>query len=150
MNFKLNPMFSIFSALRCANGLNKERAKFYGLSDLETIILIHIGLMENPSQKVLSEKLGAPKQTVNNIIKSFEEEGLIELTPSEDDKRIRILKLTPKGKKNRDEKLKPINESNLRIYEKLGEKRAKEIKQALELLSTAIREDFMKEDEWKV
>lgn len=66
MNFEIDPMFSIFSLLRCANGINRERAKFYGLNDLETIILIHIGHMKNPSQKGISEKLGAPKQTVNN------------------------------------------------------------------------------------
>ena len=58
MNFELDPMVSIFSLLRCANGLNRERAKFYGLSDLETIILIHIGHMANPSQKDIAEKMG--------------------------------------------------------------------------------------------
>ena len=150
MDFEVDPMFSIFSLLRCANGLNKERVKFYGLNDLETIILINIGLMENPTQKALSEKLGAPKQTVNNIIKSLEDEGLIELIPSKDDKRLRILRLTDLGEKNRDERLKPINESNVRMYEKLGHKKARDIKDALKLLSDTIRGDFMKEDEWKV
>lgn len=147
MNFELDPMVSIFSLLRCANGLNKERAKFYGLSDLETIILIHIGHMENPSQKDISEKLGAPKQTVNNIIKNLEEEGLIELFPSEYDKRMRILRLTTRGEEIRNERLKPISESNKRMYEKLGQKKALEIKNALRLLSDTIKEDFMKEDE---
>lgn len=149
MNFD-DPMVSIFSLLRCANGLNRERAKFYGLSDLETIILIHIGHMANPSQKDISEKLGAPKQTVNNIIKNLEEEGLIDLIPSEDDKRMRILRLTAKGEKIRDKRLKPISESNKRMYEKLGKEKTKEIKNALKLLNDTIREDFMKEDEWKV
>nr|WP_072537886.1 MarR family winged helix-turn-helix transcriptional regulator [Anaerococcus mediterraneensis] len=147
MNFELDPMVSIFSLLRCANGLNRERAKFYGLSDLETIILIHIGHMINPSQKDISEKLGAPKQTVNNIIKNLSKEGLIDLIPCEDDKRMRILRLTPKGEEIRDERLKPISESNKRMYEKLGQKKALEIKNALRLLNDTIREDFKKEDE---
>lgn len=150
MNFELDPMVSIFSLLRCANGLNRERAKFYGLSDLETIILIHIGHMANPSQKDISEKLGAPKQTVNNIIKSLKEDGLIDLIPDENDKRMRILSLTDKGEKIRDERLKPISQSNKRMYEKLGDKKVREIKDALKLLNDTIREDFMKEDEWKV
>lgn len=147
MNFDVDPMFSIFSLLRCANGLNRERARFYGLNDLETIILIHIGLMDNPTQKGLAEKLSAPKQTVNNIIKNLEEDGLIELSKASDDKRIKILKLTDKGKKNRDERLKPITESNVRMYEKLGEEKAREISYALNLLIQTTREDFMKEDE---
>ena len=147
MNFEIDPMFSIFSLLRCAHGLNKERAKFYGLNDLETIILIHIGLMKNPSQKDISEKLGAPKQTINNIIKSLEEDGQVELIQDENDKRIRILSLTKKGEKNRDDRLKPITESNKRIYEKLGEQKAREIRDNLKLLNATIREEFEKEDE---
>lgn len=147
MNFEFDPMFSIFSLLRCANGLNRERAKFYGLNDLETIILIHIGHMKNPSQKDISQKLGAPKQTVNNIIKSLEEDGQIELNQDENDKRIRILKLTKKGEKNRNDRMKPIVESNRRIYEKLGEEKANEIRDNLKLLNATIRGEFEKEDE---
>ena len=77
MNLILCSLF--FSLLRCANGLNKERVKFYGLSDLETIILIQIGMMTNPSQKDISEKLGAPKQTVNNIIKNLKKKDFPKL-----------------------------------------------------------------------
>lgn len=150
MNFELDPMVSIFSLLRCANGLNRERAKFYGLNDLETIILIHIGHMANPNQKDIAEKLGAPKQTVNNIIKNLKEDGLIDLIPDENDNRMRILSLTDKGEKIRDERLKPIGQSNKRMYEKLGDEKVREIKDALKLLNDTIREDFMKEDEWKV
>lgn len=147
MNYELDPIFSIFSLLRFANGLNRERAKFYGVNDLETIILIHIGLMKNPSQKDISEKLGAPKQTVNNIIKSLEENGQVDLIPDENDKRIRILRLTSKGEKNRDARIKPIVESNKRIYEKLGEQKAREIRDNLKLFNATIREDFIKEYE---
>lgn len=88
-----------------------------------------------------------PKQTVNNIIKSLEEDGQIELIQDENDKRIRILRLTSKGEKNRDARMKPIVESNKRIYEKLGEEKAKEIRENLKLLNATIREDFEKEDE---
>lgn len=150
MNFNVDPIFSIFSLLRCASGLSRERAKFYGLNDLETIILIHIGLLENPTQKNLAENLSAPKQTINNVIKAMEDDGLINLIQSKDDKRIRILRLTEKGKKNRDEKLSPIIEANKRMYEKLGEEKVKEIGDALRLFTSLIKEDFKKEDEWKV
>ena len=149
MNFELDPMVSIFSLLRCANGINRERAKFYGLSDLETIILIHIGFMENPTQKSIADKLSAPKQTINNIIKGLSNEGLIDLIPDEGDRRIRILRLTSEGEKIRDERLKPINESNKRIYESLGDEKAREIKNALKLLIDSIKGDFKKEEEWK-
>ena len=106
--------------------------------------------MENPTQKSLAEKLSAPKQTINNVIKDMEENGLIDLIQAKDDKRIRILRLTTKGKKNRDEKLSPIIEANKKMYERLGDEKVKEISDALKLLIDSIKEDFEKEDEWKV
>lgn len=63
---------------------------------------------------------------------------------------MRILSLTAKGEEIRDLRLKPISESNKRMYEKLGDKKVMEIKDALKLLNDTIREDFIKEDEWKV
>ncbi len=150
MNYDVDLIFSTFSLLRCAYGLNRERIKFYGLNDLETIILINLGLMKNPTQKELADKLSAPKQTVNNIIKSLEERGLIDLIQADYDKRKRILRLTDKGRKNREERLKPITESDKRLYEKLGDEKLKEIQASLTLLISSIKEDFMKEDEWIV
>lgn len=145
MNLKIDPIFSIFSLVRCANGLNRERAKVYGLNDIETNIIIHIGFMEKPSQKNISDKFGAPKQTVNNIIKNLRDEGLIDQIQDEDDKRIRILRFTEKGKKVRDERLKPFIESNVRMKDRLGDEKLREIKDALTLLISTIKEELKEE-----
>lgn len=146
MTKKCDPIFSIFNLLRYAHGLNKERVKFYGLKDLETITLINIGIIKNPTQKDICDRLKSPKQTINNVIKNLVDKGLIVLDQSLEDKRIKILRLTDKGIKNRDDNLKPLLEANKRMYEQLGEEKVVEITRALELLIEAIRGNFEKED----
>lgn len=140
------PIFSIFNLLRQAYGLNKERVKFYGLNDLETITLINIGMLERPTQKEICEKLKAPKQTINNIIKNLEDKGHVRLVKDKDDKRVRILKLTEAGLKNRDEHLKPLMDANDRMYENLGKDETSEIEKSLRLLISAIRKNYERED----
>lgn len=143
---KDNPIFSIFNLLRYANGLNRERVKFYGLNDLETITLINIGSMENPSQKEICQRLKSPKQTINNIIKDLEDKGFVELMPSSYDKRVRVLRLTKMGIENRDKNLQALIDANMRMYQSLGDEKVKQIEEALKLFICAIKENFMEEE----
>ena len=146
MDEKLKAIINIFSLLRKANGLNRERANFYGLNDLESIILIHIGMNEKVKQKTLVNKFKAPKQTINSAIMNLKDKGYIELRTDEDDKRAKNLYLTPDGELRRREVLVPIEEANRAMYEDLGEENIREITRYLELLLDSISNNFMKED----
>ena len=48
---------------------------------------------------MISEKWHIPKQTVNTILKDFQNKGYVEMVSSEDDKRNKIVCLTEAGKK---------------------------------------------------
>lgn len=146
MDEKLKAIINIFSLLRKANGLNRERANFYGLNDLESIILIHIGMNEKVKQKTLVNKFKAPKQTINSAIMNLKNKGYIELRTDEDDKRAKNLYLTPEGELRRREVLVPIEEANRDMYEDLGEENIREITRYLELLLDSISNNFIKED----
>ena len=146
MDEKLKAIINIFSLLRKANGLNRERANFYGLNDLESIILIHIGMNEKVKQKTLVNKFKAPKQTINSAIMNLKNKGYIELRTDEDDKRAKNLYLTDKGDLRRREVLVPIEEANRAMYEDLGEENVREITRYMELLLDSISNNFMKED----
>lgn len=146
MDEKLKAIINIFSLLRKANGLNRERANFYGLNDLESIILIHIGMNEKVKQKTLVNKFKAPKQTINSAIMNLKNKGYIELRTDEDDKRAKNLYLTPEGELRRREVLVPIEEANRDMYEDLREENIREITRYLELLLDSISNNFMKED----
>lgn len=146
MDEKLKAIINIFSLLRKANGLNRERASFYGLNDLESMILIQIGMNEKVKQKTLVNKFKAPKQTINSAIMNHKEKGFIELRKDEDDKRAKNLYLTKRGELRMREVLVPIEEANRAMYEDLGEKNVREITKYLELLLDSISNNFMKED----
>lgn len=146
MDEKLKAIINIFSLLRKANGLNRERANFYGLNDLESIILIHIGMNEKVKQKTLVNKFKAPKQTINSAIMNLKNKGYIELRTDEDDKRAKKLYLTPEGELRRREVLVPIEEANRDMYEDLREENIREITRYLELLLDSISNNFIKED----
>lgn len=146
MDEKLKAIINIFSLLRKANGLNRERASFYGLNDLESMILIQIGMNGKVKQKTLVNKFKAPKQTINSAIMNLKEKEFIELRRDEDDKRAKNLYLTKRGEFRMREVLVPIEEANRAMYEDLGEKNVREITKYLELLLDSISNNFMKED----
>lgn len=150
MDYKLESMLKIFNLLRKANGLNRERVCFYGLNDLESVVLIHLGMEEITTQKILSAKFKVPKQTINNVIMNLRDKGLVELRTDKDDKRVKNLFLIEEGKKQRSEILVPINQANREMYEDLGEENVEKITEAMELLIDSIGENFKKEDAWIV
>lgn len=146
MDEKLKAIINIFSLLRKANGLNRERARFYGLNDLESVILIQIGMNEKVKQKTLVNKFKAPKQTINSAIMNLKEKDFIELRKDEEDKRAKNLYLTKMGELRMREVLIPIDEANRAMYEDLGKENVREITKYLELLLDSISNNFMKED----
>lgn len=142
MNDDLSMMHRLFNALYKANRLVKKRLRYYALNDLETFILINIGFMdEEVTQKNLCNKFKAPKTTINNSIMNLKEKEYIKLVPSKIDKRKKILILTSKGKEHRRKILKPINESNQRIFEDIGKENIDQIIQSLTILTDAIIND---------
>ncbi|KWZ77341.1 MarR family winged helix-turn-helix transcriptional regulator [Anaerococcus tetradius] len=146
MDTRVESMVYIFSLLRKAIGLNRQRASFYGLNDLETLILIHLGMSEKLKQKTLCNKFTAPKQTINSAIMNLKDKGFVELVTDMEDKRAKNLILTDKGLRRRSEILLPIDEDNRRMYEDLGGDKIREITESLELLVDSLGKNFNKED----
>lgn len=140
-----NSIIKISTLLRKADGINKERVKFHGLEDLETYILIHLDIIDCPSQKNLCDKFKVPKQTINNVIINLRNDDLIFFESDKNDKRKKIIRLTKKGEKKRKEILDLLNESDRMIYEDLGYEKASEIIANLELLIDIIKKNINKE-----
>ena len=83
-------------------------AKSVGLN-FPTILVLQIlcGSAETHTQKEICEKLGLPKQFVNSIIKSFWEQGYVELKEAKD-RRNKDIIVTDKGKEYALRVLKPL------------------------------------------
>ena len=61
-------------------------------------ILFQLSRTENLKMNELSKIINRDKSTTTVLVRKLEKEGLIKTSPSEEDKRIRIVSLTEKGK----------------------------------------------------
>ena len=81
------------------NEIYSAAAKRFGLSDSAMWILYFIRLSGGScSQRYICSAMLQPKKTTNSAIKQLESRGFVELT-CENDRRCRLVKLTPDGEK---------------------------------------------------
>jgi len=88
----------------------------YGIVSLFYILKLH----DSVTQKKISEICNIPKPTVNVAIKQLKTEKHITLVTSAEDKREKIIKLTPSGEALSQKILTPFFELNKIIGKKVG------------------------------
>lgn len=86
----------------------EDYARKVGVSYNSLYILNSILQTESCTQKLICEKTLLPKQTVNNVVTSFYKEGYVELREFPENRRIKTIHLTEKGKQYADELLPHI------------------------------------------
>lgn len=81
------------------NALYEKWAKKHGLSYYELLVILSLADKSACKQKDICQVWQLPKQTVHTILKAFVQHGWVELTPCEDDRRNKTIRLTPIGEK---------------------------------------------------
>lgn len=76
--------------------------------------VIHL-LGDECTQKKIVQMLNVPKQSVNNVIQDFIDDGYISLEINPKDKRSKIIKLTDKGNELYRTTIKNIEDAELRV-----------------------------------
>ncbi len=97
-NLLLEQLNRYYSLWRESVKMYEDWSMEHGLS--YTSIMILSSIFENEehtTQKQISQKWLLPKQTVNTILKDFEQRKLIELYPSPSDKRNKLIRPTSAG-----------------------------------------------------
>jgi len=69
-----------------------------GIDPKEFLLIRFVAASEGQSQQALAERLGVPASRMVALVDRLEEEGLVERRPNPEDRRIRGLHLTRKGK----------------------------------------------------
>ena len=95
------------------NSIYEDYARTVGLSYTSLHMLHMIYLTENCTQKMIADQTFLPKQTVHSVIQSFLKQGLVELYEFPEDRRIKTLHLTERGKIFADGILPKITEAEL-------------------------------------
>ena len=114
-------------------GFYSEYAKSVGLTFAGLIILFILWEEGKCTQSHIVKKTIFPKQTVNAIIKSFINEGIIVLSeePSTD-RRNKVITLTAEGKKFSDRVMTKIEDAQCKSLDFLGNEKAQLLIDALD------------------
>lgn len=120
---QLNQYYTAWQEWNC---MYEEWAKTNGLSANSLLVLSAIyNSKEECTQKKISQRWLVPKQTVNMILKDFEKQGLVELSPMRTDKRRKTICFTPKGKEYAKTILSKLRKVEMNAIDEMGIERMK-------------------------
>lgn len=109
------------NAWQCLSIIYEDYARKVGISYNSLYILNAIYQAENCTQKQICKKTLLPKQTVNNVITSFFKSGYIELIELPENRRIKTIHLTEKGREYADSLIPHIKSADRFAMEALTE-----------------------------
>lgn len=101
------------------NSAYEEYAKSVGLSYTNLMILDTIFKNENCTQKIISESLFLPKQSVNGAITYFYKKGFLKLEELPENRRMKTIHFTDAGKKYAEDILLKVRNAEYKAMEKL-------------------------------
>lgn len=100
--------------------LSEEYARAVGLTPMSLAVLAVIyENQENCTQKLICKRSQFNKQSVNMIVKSFLEQGYVELEEIKSDRRNKQVKLSENGKKYAKQTVDPLLQVGQRAMERL-------------------------------
>lgn len=85
--------FGLLNADCCESCCGEE------VSLVQSHILFEIARQKNPAMQQVADELGMDITTFSRQIKTLEQKGLVRKTPDEEDRRVNLLSLTPKGER---------------------------------------------------
>ena len=104
-------------------------------------VLYEISHTENCSAKKIREKISIDEGYLSRILDAFRKKGLITKTPSPEDRRLHIIKLTEKGRKE----FSSLNEHSNQLISQILEKLSEEEREEFGSMTDRIRELLGKE-----
>lgn len=108
-------------AWQSLNIIYEDYARNNGISYTSLYILNAIIQIENCTQKKICERTLLPKQTVNNVITAFFKNGYVELNELPENRRVKIIRLTERGKSYADTLIPHIHKADCKAMETLTE-----------------------------
>jgi len=115
-----------------------------GFDDLNAA---HVGLWRYPGldglrPSQLADRAGITKQSVNDLLGHLERHGYLLRVPDSADGRVRVIRLTSKGRRLQETIYAEAGAAQLRIAEILGPRRFAQLQNSLELLTEQLAGSF--------
>ena len=115
---ELNRYYAVWQE---TNYVHAEWAKAHGISVSRLLALTAIDEGgDDCTQKKISQRWLIPKQTINMVLKDFENRKFVELLPMQGDKRNKRIKFTAAGREYAHTILNELRKVELSIIQKMG------------------------------
>lgn len=102
------------------NGLYGRLENVLGINGYLFKVLHALLVSEIHTQKDIMQRYEMPKQTINNVILSLQKQGFIAVSQSPNDKREKIINLTPSGESYAQKIIAKYVAFEKKVYQKLG------------------------------
>lgn len=123
----------------------EDYARKSGISYNSLYILNAIQQIKDCTQKQICEKTLLPKQTVNNVVTAFYKNGYIELREFPENRRIKTIHLTEKGRQYADELIPHIHQADKVAMEVLTEEEQDTLLSLMDTYVSAFRKEMLGE-----
>jgi len=123
--------FQLMTAMKCCGHILRHHCIF---NESQNRIVIFVDKFGPISQKDLLSKMNMQPGSLSELVGKVEAAGLIEKKNSQADKRIHLLQITEKGKKQALEFEKQQEEMTEKLFEILSEEQKESLLQNLEFL----------------
>lgn len=137
-------LMGFFRTMQSMDTLYEEYARKNGLTYMSLYILETLYEYRRCTQKDISQTTLYPKQTVNMVIRGFQQKGWVTLEPEETDRRSKCVCLTAAGYAFAQRVVEPYWEAGLRAFGTLEEGRRKAILQGLRAYAGAFEQEIRK------
>ncbi|MCK8781529.1 MarR family winged helix-turn-helix transcriptional regulator [Rhizobium sp. NTR19] len=107
-----------------------------GLKGTQFSLLSQIRLLGAPSLKTLANAMVMDLSALGHTLKPLLRDGLVELVPDEQDRRVKRVRLTPLGRAKQKEVAARWKKAQRRFDEVFGEDRSVELRRTLALISS--------------
>ena len=116
----------------------EEYAKSKGMTYLSLMVLQDIyQLGDGCIQKQISEDTHYPKQSINLVIKSFLQDGLVELRELPENRKNKQIFLTEKGRQYCEEVIVPLMQREEQAITQMGEEQSRDLVRLIEVYGRA-------------
>lgn len=113
--------FNIKFAWHAISRMYNVRAAQFGISTSIGFVLLNIDEKNGTPATMIGPKLGLESRSLTRLLRSLEEDGLIERRADSSDKRLVRIFLTPKGKEKRDISRQTVIEFNKKVRNQLSD-----------------------------
>jgi DNA-binding MarR family transcriptional regulator len=136
-------MAMFYESSRSIDKLYNQYAKSEGMTFLGYLILdIICSTPENCTQKLICEQTLLPKQTVNTIIRSFWEQGYVEMREIDSDRRNKAIRLSETGQKFADKVMKKISEAEEAAMGQLTHEQRQSLIEIIQCIEKSLRKSL--------